>query len=71
MHLFEKLEGDAMREKAMQPPPFGGGFSKEQADQADALEVWVSGFTDPGPDFCEMRLMKDGKAIAVKTVGGY
>ena len=71
MYLHEKLEGNAMKDKAVRQPPFGGGFSKEQADQADALEIWASGFSDPGPDFCEVRLLKGGKVFATKTIDGY
>lgn len=42
-----------------------------QVEQADRLEVWGSGFSDPGPDWCELRLMNDGVVVAKSREAGY
>lgn len=82
MHLIETVKKDldahgrTLKEKAMLGAPFGPGFPEELAVQADYMEVWGSGFKDPGPDFCEFRLFKgDPKAaterIATRRLNGY
>jgi hypothetical protein len=51
--------------------PFGPGFSAEEADQADYMEIWGSPYEEPGLDRTEFRLIKDGVVFKVAEVGGY
>ena len=53
-------------------PPFGPGFAPAEAEAAVTMEVWGSGFNDPGADFCEFRLFDStGQQIAVKRREAY
>jgi len=52
-------------------PPFGGGFSLEEVQQADKLELWGTYMEEEGPDSCEYRLIKEDEIISVKEVDGY
>lgn len=70
-YLTERLTNDAMKKKATAAPPFGPGFAEEDLKNVDALETWCSLFSDPGEDYCEFRLIKDGKTIKSKRVSGY
>ena len=71
MHLVEQIL-TGVKHKAVEGPPFGPGFSEEIAEQASKMEVWGTGIKDPGPDYCEFRLIDDGgQQIAAKRVGGY
>ena len=72
MHLVDTFTGDELKFKGINSPPFGPGFSEEQVEQAAALELWGSGFKDPGPDCNEFRLIDaDGDVIAKKRLNGY
>jgi len=52
--------------------PFGPGFPGAKVEVAERMEVWGSGFNDPGPDFCEFRLFDaEGRKIASRRVDGY
>lgn len=37
----------------------------------DTVEVWSSDFNDPGPDFNEFRLFKNGKQVETYRINGY
>ena len=69
-HLIDTVEKDGLRARAMERPPFGPGF-KVVPRGADRMEVWGSSFKDPGPDYCEFRLMKGTKVLEVRRVEGY
>lgn len=72
MHLHTKSTGTAARSLASSPPPFGPGFRDEVVARVEAVEVWASGFGDPGDDFCEFRALDAaGKEIARTRIGGY
>ena len=38
--LYERLTGDAARERARQPEPRGAGLPAEIVDQIEYIEVW-------------------------------
>lgn len=77
MHLVSKTAAseagrEALVRAATSRPPFGPGFGEAAVEKAEALEVHGSSFSDPGPDFCEFRLLDaDGEVIATRRVGGY
>jgi len=53
-------------------PPFGGGFTQAQADEASELVVDGTSFEDPGPDHCVFKLVReDGTVVAANRVEGY
>ncbi len=56
---------------AVDTPPFGPGFSEDEARNADAMEIWGTQFNDPGPDYVEFRLIKDGQTWVERRVDGY
>jgi len=72
MHLMHRETGEAARELASSPPPFGPAFAAEVVSRTETIEVWGSSFDDPGPDACEFRAMDvSGGEIARIRVGGY
>jgi len=62
-------------EKGIQLNPFGPGFSQEQVEQAERMEVWGSSDACPGmgegDDYCEFLLFKKNEKFATKRVAGY
>ena len=59
-------------EEARLQPPFGPGFTANEAEGAVKMEVWSSSFSDPGEDFNEWRLFdKDGKQIQTRRRSGF
>lgn len=71
-YLFREIEGVEARKKAAETAPFGPGFPTETAAQAERLEVWVSRFGDPGPDYCEFRLFDaQGGSLGTRRQPGY
>lgn len=71
MYLIDKI-ATANSNSAMDQPPFGPGFTKEQVSQSDTMEIWGSSFTDdPAKDFTLFKLFKAGKVIAEKRFDGY
>ena len=72
MHLHQRCEGKEARGMAASPPPFGPGFRDEVVARVETVEVWASGFDDPGEDFCEFRALDAaGNEIARTRIGGY
>lgn len=72
MHLIHRGTGDAARELAASKPPLGPEFRDDVVEKAETVEVWASGFNDPGEDFCEFRALDaGGREIARTRVGGY
>jgi hypothetical protein len=72
MYLFDTFKGEALAVKATEKPPFGPGFAEDQLAGVEAMEVHFSGFSDPGPDRAEYRLLdKDGNVLVTKSVDGY
>jgi hypothetical protein len=60
------------KSEMMQGAPFGGGFTKVQAEEASEMVVTGTSFEDPGPDRCEYKLVRvDGSVIAVNSTLGY
>lgn len=55
----------------MHLPPMGGGFTLEQCQEADKLEVTASRFSDPGTDYSIFRLYKGDQVIAESKIEGY
>ena len=52
--------------------PFGPGFTKEQAEEADSMDILCSSFKDDGDDYTIFILKnKDGKTIATARVDNY
>ena len=53
-------------------PPFGPGFERRIVNQIATLEVHVSEFRDPGPDYCEWQGFDErGERIATARIRGY
>ena len=73
MYLMKRVEEhEALVREATSRPPFGPGFSEKELEGAEVLEVHGSSFTDPGPDYCEFKLLDgDGEVLKIKRVGGY
>ena len=72
MYLIEKYEGREMREKALDPYPFGGGFPATDVAKASLMEVHGSSATDEGPDFCLFKLFDaNGELVAERKHNGY
>ena len=71
MHLLEIVKDRGlMRAPTFQCP--GGGFTPDEIDRAASLEIYGSGFNDPGEDFCLFILKdSDGREIAQRRVEGY
>ena len=62
------IHKDRMTEK----PPFGPGFSVNEAEKADSMSITFTDFKDLGEDYTVFDLHdKDGKVIATKTIIGY
>ena len=71
-YLYQKHEGAEARKTAAEAAPFGPGFPKETADQAERLEIWASEFSEPGPDYCEFRLFgAQGQSLGTRRQAGY
>jgi hypothetical protein len=49
--LYERLTGDAARERARQPEPRGAGLPAEIVDQIEYIEVWSTPNEPAGYDF--------------------
>jgi hypothetical protein len=73
MHLMKKVtEREALVREATSRPPFGPGFSEDELEGAEVLEVHGSSFSDPGPDYCEFKLLDaEGNVLLTKVVGGF
>lgn len=56
---------------AVAPPPVGPGFSEGEARSADTMEIWGTQFNDPGLDYVEFRLVKNGQTLLERRVDGY
>lgn len=53
LFLYLTLVGNAARQDATNPPPFGPGL--ETAERIDRLEIWCTGFDYQGDDYTEFR----------------
>ena len=73
MRLINRtVEPTALKRSATSRPPFGPGFSEEELEGATALEVYGTSFSDPGPDYCEFKLLDaKGNVLLTKVVGGF
>ena len=49
--LYERLTGEAARERARQPEPRGAGLPAEIVDQIEYIEVWSTPNEPAGYDF--------------------
>jgi hypothetical protein len=71
-HLIDKHEGETAKTVAATAAPIGPGFPADVIEKMARLEVWGSGFKDPGPDYCIFKAFDaEGKEIRTRTVGGY
>jgi hypothetical protein len=53
-------------------PPFGPGFGRTITEKLETLQVMVSEFNDPGPDFCEFQgYDAGGERIGTLRIRGY
>lgn len=58
--------------RMLQNPPFGPGFSIDEAEQADSMSIAFSDFNESGEDYTKFTLhAADGQIIATKTIKGY
>lgn len=58
--------------RMLEKPPFGPGFSIDEADKADSMSISFSDFKDPGEDYTTFTLHSSkGEVIATKTIIGY
>ncbi len=72
MRLEEKLVGEKARQSAEMLPPFGPGFGRLITQHLETLQIMVSDFNDPGPDFCEFQgYDAQGERIATVRIRGY
>jgi hypothetical protein len=67
MYLFETINNKPGATSAM------ATFGVRPPDDLDfdTVEVWSSSFKDPGPDFNEFRLFKDGQKVETYRINGY
>ena len=74
-HVIDRVEravdAPAFELAATMGGAFGPAFLPVQVADADVLEVVGSRFTDPGPDWVEFRLLRDGQVIATRRKLGY
>ena len=71
-HTIETLTGEVARQQATIKPPFGPGFTTEQAAKAHSMVITGSSFEDPGEDWVEFKLLgEDGQAQASRRTAGY
>ena len=72
MNLHAKFTGERARKQAVLQPPFGPGFDAGIVGKTETVEVFGSGFKDPGSDFCEFRAFDaKGELISTGRIGGY
>lgn len=72
MYLIDKIAiHDHTLSKVVEAPPFGPGFSEEDAHHADTMEIWGTRFSDPDPDYVEYRLIHDGHTVKTRRFAGY
>jgi len=55
MYLLETIDPTTWRDRNA-----ADYFTAEELARANRLEIWASSFNDPGPDFCEYRLLRAG-----------
>ena len=67
---FKMIDTQEIIDEATRSVPFGPGFSRELAVQADKMEVWCSSFDDKD-EFCEFKLYKKDQVIAKRRIDGY
>jgi hypothetical protein len=71
-YLYTEYQGEEARREATQKPPLGPGFSEEDVQNIDCLEVWASSFTDPGEDYTDWKLFAaQGRLIKERRMQGY
>ena len=71
-YIVEESQGQMARQKAQEKPPFGPGFTVDDAQKVGRLELWGSSFSDPGGDWCEWRAFDaEGKLLAKRRSSGY
>lgn len=72
MRLMEKLVGERARQSAEMLPPFGPGFDRRTTQTLETLQIMVSDFSEPGPDYCEFQgYNAQGERIATVRIRGY
>lgn len=72
MRIMERLVGEKARQSAEMLPPFGPGFGRPITEKLETLQVMVSEFNDPGPDFCEFQgYDAAGQCIGTLRIRGY
>ncbi len=77
MYLVSKVEAKVsgigkLITDATAKPPFGPGFLVSDLGKAEVLETWGTSFSDPGPDYCEFKLLDaNGEVLKTKRVGGF
>ena len=55
--------------RMLEKPPFGPGFSIDEAEQAESMSIAFSDFNEPGEDCTSFTLhADDGRVIATKTI---
>lgn len=64
---------ETITDKSRMAKPFGmkEPFSDDLLQQADRVEIMGSSFEDPGPDWCEFRLMADEQCLESVRIPGY
>jgi len=72
VRIMERLVGEKARQSAEMLPPFGPGFGRPITEKLETLQVMVSEFNDPGPDFCEFQgYDAAGQCIGTLRIRGY
>jgi hypothetical protein len=71
-HLIDRFLGLQAQKVCQRASPFGPGLPADLAAQVELLEIWGSGVTEPGGDYCEFRLIDaTGKLLGKRRIEGY
>jgi hypothetical protein len=72
MRLIGTTTGLDLITQATTRPPFGPGFTSDEVDNAERLEIYGSSFKQSGGDYCLFVLKdKNGAVIAQRRIDGY
>jgi hypothetical protein len=67
--LYERLTGEAARQRATDPEPKGAGLTRDEAEKVESIEVWSTPDPADGHDF---RMYSFGGAlIASRSTRGH
>lgn len=71
MHLIDRIRHPRLVDEAILTPPFGPGFSAEEAKNAAVMEVWGTSMDDQGEYTQFILIGPDGNTINRALIEGY